>query len=98
MKNHTPGPWIVGGHPKDGSGTAWREVVSMGTEFKPSYICAAVQEDAQLIAAAPDLLAILKQILYAHDTGNCGASVGEAWLCRAYASMARDAIKKAEGN
>ena len=47
--------------------------------------------------AAPELLAALSNILYAHDTGNCGASNGEANLCKAYAEAARHAIAKAEG-
>jgi hypothetical protein len=48
-----------------------------------------------LIAAAPELLTVLTRILYAHETGNCGASMGEAVLCGQYAAAARDAIDKA---
>ena len=54
--------------------------------------------NARLITAAPELLAALEKILYAHDTGNCGASMGEASLCPAYAEMARAAINKAKGS
>ncbi len=50
-----------------------------------------------LISAAPELYAVLERILYAHDTGNCGASMGEAVLCRQYAEQAREALAKARG-
>ena len=58
---HTPGPWIVlnTGNPERGS--AWRDVCSMGTEFTPSYVGEALEHDARLIAAAPELLAALQQ-------------------------------------
>jgi hypothetical protein len=55
----TPGPWRVGGHPRDDSGTKWREVLTDAGEFAPSYVCQALEADARLIAAAPDLLAAL---------------------------------------
>ncbi len=67
--------------------------------------------NARLIAAAPEtaaerdrlrevnaeLLAILKRILSAHQTGNNGAINGEATLCRHFEAAAEDAIAKAEG-
>lgn len=54
-------------------------------------------DNARLIAAAPELLEALRRILYAHDTKNIGASMGEAKLCDAYADQARAAIAKATG-
>ena len=56
QQKHTPGPWAVGGHPGDKSGTDWREVLAP-SQFGPAYVCQALKEDARLIAAAPDLLA-----------------------------------------
>ena len=53
------------------------------------------EANARLIAAAPELLGVLQRILYAHDTGNCGVSNGEAVLCPNYAENARDIINKA---
>lgn len=53
--------------------------------------------NARLIAAAPDLLAILERILGAHDTKNNGAYMGEAVLCHHYAETARAVIAKARG-
>lgn len=47
-------------------------------------------------AAAPELLYVLKRILAAHDSGNNGAVMGEAILCRHFAETARAAIAKAE--
>lgn len=55
------------------------------------------EANAHLIAAAPDLLAILEVILGAHDTKNNGAYMGEAVLCHHYAETARAAIAKARG-
>lgn len=47
--------------------------------------------------AAPDLLKALKRILAAHQSGNNGAVMGEAVLCRHFEAMAEEAIAKAEG-
>jgi hypothetical protein len=52
---------------------------------------------APLIASAPDLLAILRRILAAHDSKNNGAVMGEAVLCPMFADIARAAIAKATG-
>jgi len=70
-----------------------------------------IRANAALIAAAPEtaaerdklreinaeLLKALANILYAHDTGNNGAAMGEASLCFQYAEAARAAIAKARG-
>lgn len=55
IKWHSPAPWTVGGHPNDGSGTMWRNVLHP-SQFGPTYVCSAVLPDAILIAAAPELL------------------------------------------
>jgi len=57
---HTPGPWVVLNTGSSTRGSAWRDVCSMGTEFTPSYVGEALEHDARLIAAAPDLLAALQ--------------------------------------
>jgi len=65
MSKHTPGPWIAGNDedsdyflvgPHDGDGLVHRPVVKLHSEA-----------DADLIAAAPELLAVCKQIR-AHGT------------------------------
>jgi len=53
--------------------------------------------NARLIAAAPELLEILRRIWIANDSKNCGIVNGEAVLCRAFADEARAAIAKATG-
>ena len=87
---HTPGPWIVlnTGNPERGS--AWRDVCSMGTEFTPSYVGEALEHDARLIAAAPDLLAALKSLLLSFDDDR-SLSNRDGW------EAARAAIAKATG-
>jgi len=59
---HTPGPWRVTPSCRIGNGSAWRDILSDGTEFAPSYIGEALDKDAALIAAAPDLLAALQAL------------------------------------
>ena len=56
---HTPGPWIVGPHPGNSAGEDWRMILSVTSETGPLYIGEAIEPDARLIAAAPDMLAAL---------------------------------------
>ena len=66
---HTPGPWKVQPSGKVGNGTAWRDIVSEGAPFTPSYVGEALEQDAYLIAAAPDLLEALRGLLDALPPG-----------------------------
>ena len=107
---HTPGPWRAetnrspltiareldhlpaaqGGHRQ------FRDIAEVYVEDKGD----GAPEDyanARLIASAPDLLAILRRILAAHDSKNNGAVMGEAVLCPMFADIARAAIAKATG-
>lgn len=90
MKTSTPGPWTVQASSNPKNGTDWRDIVSLGTEFSPSYVGEALEQDAQLIAAAPDLLAALEDLIWQHDNNNgqlCGMSLQDA----------RAALKTAKG-
>jgi hypothetical protein len=60
---HTPGPWVVVPSSNLGNGTAWRDIVSTGTPFAPSYVGEAQAQDAELMAAAPRLLELLDEVL-----------------------------------
>lgn len=60
---HTPGPWAVRESSNPKNGTAWRDIVSTGDHFSPSYVGEAMEQDASLIAAAPDLLAAVRGLL-----------------------------------
>ncbi len=53
------------------------------------------KSNARLIAAAPDLLAILQRILAADETNNNGAVNGEAVLCKQFALAASAVIERA---
>ena len=81
----TPGPWAVQQSSNPGNGASWRDIVSDGQAFGPSYVGEALERDAYLIAAAPDLLAALKFVLSAP-----GEQLDAAF------SAARAAIDKAE--
>jgi len=80
---HTPGPWRVGGHPGDNSGTNWRTVLS--DSVRPygdgAYVCQAREADAKLIAAMPRMLAALNGLLQ-HCTAryptDAAAAIAEA--------------------
>ena len=93
--SHTPGPWAVAPSSKPGNGTAWRDIVSMGTQFAPSYVGEAQEQDAALIAAAPDLLVALEALLHGlrkvTSQADWNAEREEA------SAMARAAIAKAKG-
>lgn len=61
--SHTPGPWSIQPSSNPKNGTAWRDIVSTGCEFSPSYVGEALERDAHLITAAPDMLKIIKGVL-----------------------------------
>lgn len=103
---HTSGPWIVS---SDRTAVLALTPVDMDNQQPcPKVVdCASgydameydeAKANARLIAAAPDLLAALERILYAHDNHGNGAAMGEAVLCQHYASMARAAIAKSTGS
>ena len=60
-------------------------------------ITAAFIERDRLKALNAELLAVLERILRADESGNSGAYMGEAVLCRMFATQARAAILKAKG-
>lgn len=84
-QTHTPAPWIVAPHTNPKHGSGWREIHSTGGAFSPSYVGEALEKDAYLISAAPELLDALKSIF--EGTGMTGENMDKA----------RAAIAKAEG-
>jgi len=58
---HTPGPWEIRPSSNPANGAGWRDIVSIGATFNPSYVGEALENDARLIAAAPLLLEALRQ-------------------------------------
>lgn len=70
---HTPGPWRVTPSCRIGNGSAWRDILSDGTEFAPSYVGEALDKDAALIAAAPELLEALILLLNVEKAALIGA-------------------------
>ena len=67
---HTPGPWAVQKSSNPKNGTAWRDIVSLGGEFSPAYVGEALDKDAALMAAAPDLLAVADWLVQEHEQGD----------------------------
>jgi hypothetical protein len=90
---HTPKPWIVAQSSNPKNGTGWRDIVSTGCVFSPCYVGEAMEQDAHLIASAPELLEAAKAALqWIKDTqpeehGN--PDLGKVW------GMLENAIAKA---
>jgi hypothetical protein len=66
----------------------------MGTAFPGSYVAEAIEEDARLIAAAPDLLAALEALT---EWGRTHTSPTQANSPHALLIAAVEAIAKAKG-
>ena len=97
MSAHTPGPWVTA----DGFGPSPDGLAIQSLDGKNYLICECTGyyslettlANARLIAAAPDLLATLRQIgIEATESPNSDANRLELIL-----SLARAAIAKAEG-
>jgi len=88
---HTPGPWAYTDRPPGGPSDRWR--ISTSEPGVPhGWVANAVcsEPDARLIAAAPDLLAVLKK--WAQFTRDNYSDEDITW-----AEEMRAAIAKAEG-
>ncbi|WWA79547.1 hypothetical protein Kintu_gp55 [Xanthomonas phage Kintu] len=91
MNRYTPGPWSIGETDPD---TAEIEIVSEGRPYiclvLPGAVDDRTEANARLIAAAPELLEALTEIVAAAD--------GDGWKqLDATFSTARAAIAKATG-
>jgi hypothetical protein len=100
---HTPGPWIVSKLPEqydhdciNANGPIMVAKV-IRKHMRPDELAA----NANLIAAAPDLLALLRQtanyILSAHDEAESDGDIAVAQHSRKLLDNIWEAIKKAEG-
>jgi hypothetical protein len=109
MSKHTPGPWKVdrGGIEAvlDGesvqvanmSRTRWCGELSVKTKALAAKFKSLESGDACLIAAAPELLRMVKRVLGMHECKNNGLYNGEAILSESVADELRGVIDKAEG-
>lgn len=94
MSKHTPGPWIadqlVDGYDIHAAETRFR----VATASDPEMVWGAIgrEEDARLIAAAPELLEALEKIVRMFE----GAD-DTVWAVEDYHQKARAAIAKAKG-
>ena len=84
-KPHTPGPWEVRPSSNPANGFGWRDVVSVGTEFRPSYVAEALEQDTSLIASAPELLAALQMVRNDVSFGHLAGCV----IAQVYAAIAK---------
>ena len=97
MSKHTPGPWVVCGDRAHTRVVSHEGMVICSDQDYPATI---TDEDARLIAAAPDLLHALKtivaNILEYERVNNLSPNLGkqDCWLSVA---LANEAIAKAEG-
>lgn len=94
---HTPGPWTVTESSRPGNGTGWRDIVATYA-CGAIYVGEALEENATLIAAAPELLEALRELLlerYALENPEQFDADGN-WTSDSPASVkARAAISKA---
>lgn len=90
MSKHTPGPWS---HDGDGEILAQDNVVVVYSHGGQRAV--QTDEDANLIAAAPDLLEALELALSA--LAHCKADIGYSSLQSKAARKANAAIAKARG-
>ena len=90
MSPRKPGTLLVAPSSKPGNGTLWRDIHSIGGAYSPAYVGEAIEADAILFAAAPELLAALIGMMNRYGDKaphpTCDASIS-----------ARAAIVKAEG-
>jgi hypothetical protein len=94
MSAHTPGPWFV----DETSSLTQARVMSKNRGFGHTQVALCEQpkhstavNDARLIAAAPDLLEALQNMIHSHQYGHESDAWKDAWVA------ARAAIAKAEG-
>lgn len=94
--NRTPGPWkALGARVISDYRPTERYNIADCDNHKPYVTDDIGEANARLIAAAPELLAALKNI----DNAHCGKPLmcGHDYDCTCVMEMARNAIKKAEG-
>jgi hypothetical protein len=95
MNNHTPGPWATGP-----SSTVWKD------HGRPLYVVSFChgpesQANAQLIAAAPDLLAACQAVAGDCDSiadGDDFSGMSDAELFGGFLDVLGTAIRKATGD
>jgi hypothetical protein len=103
MEAHTPGPWII---TQPDAGTLDVCVESAGVLSRIArlhVVCLAdehggsVVANARLIAAAPELLAVLTECVVAYESHRDGQPTGHLWSDPNHIYHARAAIAKAKG-
>ena len=96
--SHTPGPWIVFTSEDDwGCDTFVGTLTDTLFDVRPGKGPSWQDANARLIAAAPDLLAALKELSAVYSGIHVQISDGEAALVHAAWAKADAAIAKAEG-
>jgi len=97
MGNHTPGPWMpyedaksIGIYMRDDDGSCGPQVALVLTENLETDTCDQARADADLIAAAPDLLAACIAVV------ETDGYVGSAIMRKRIVAM-KEAIAKAKG-
>jgi hypothetical protein len=63
MSTRKPGSLVVAPSSKPGNGTLWRDIHSVDGAYSPAYVGEAIESDAILFAAAPDLIAALENLI-----------------------------------
>jgi len=90
---HTPGPWIVGPYTGSG-GTDWRQMLAPG-EFGNGYLGEALEKNARLMVAAPELVEALRDLL-GRMSNSSGKSYAEYLADIAACKNARELLARIE--
>jgi hypothetical protein len=95
--NHTPGPWEWDAEPGHGVWVNAEDIGICRLDFDSALTDAQYKANARLIAAAPDLLAALDELLrFAEPLGTITAMDGQE-IALPCIVRAREAIAKATG-
>ena len=94
MTEHTPIPWTIGPSSNPRNGTAWRDILSTGGVFAPSYVGEALERDAELIVRAVNTHALMLDALRRVEKWASGYGTLTQSEMREFV---REAIRAAEG-
>ncbi len=95
--SHTPGPWRIQKRTTRGEFVTETHIVSADQSHIALVAPCAIEANAHLIAAAPEMLAVLEQIVGQEKPNRCGYDAASVALDDAWRERARAVLVKAKG-